>query len=83
MNGTTIDDIEVDVSLAKPQSTEKSKKRVTTKTRGFGGPGGPKNFGGPGPQRGRGGGFGGPFGKAPYQGGYEAGGYAPYGNYQS
>jgi RNA recognition motif-containing protein len=93
LKGTVLDDIEVDISLAKPQSDNKSKKKVTTK-RGMGMPGvrgfGGKNFNsitcniyfaGPGMNpRGRGG-FGGPgnFGK-PFggpSGAYDSG----YGNY--
>lgn len=80
LKGTSIEDVEVDISLAKPQSENKTKKKVTTK---HGMPmNGPRNFGGPtgNPRGGRGGGFSGPggFGK-PYAGGYESGAYPPYG----
>lgn len=76
LKGTSIDDVEVEISLAKPQSENKSKKKITTKRgmpmMGAGPRGG--TFGGPNP-RGRGG-FGGPsFGK-PYP---SAGSYDSYG----
>lgn len=83
LKGTMIDDIEVEISLAKPQSDNKSKKKVTTK-RGMPmmgtGPrgGGNNNYSGPNP-RGRGQGFGGQgFGK-PYAGPA----YDSYGGYQA
>jgi RNA recognition motif-containing protein len=75
LKGTMIEGIEVDISLAKPQSENKSKKKVTTKRGGMGF-GAPRGFGaGPqGPQRGGRGGFAGPGGFKPYQqGGYEGG----------
>jgi RNA recognition motif-containing protein len=80
LKGMAIDDVEVEISLAKPQSDNKSKKKITSK-RGMpmmgAGPRG--NYGGQN-MRGRGN-FGGPgFGK-PYSG---PGGYDSYGSsYQS
>lgn len=56
LKGTVIDDIEVDISLAKPQSENKSKKKVVTTKRGMGMPVPNRGFA---PRGARGSGFGG------------------------
>ncbi|CAD5208548.1 unnamed protein product [Bursaphelenchus xylophilus] len=92
LQGTKIEDVEVEISLAKPQQDNKLKKKPMPRVGGPPGKGGPSKFGGPPkgrggpPQRGYGGpGYGSfappPQGYDPYYGGGAPGGYYGGGGY--